>query len=63
MSEGAFWVDVLHLKRYYRGGTFRTWKGTIAGVLQMSEDVIIGETTNVAKVGGSPLIAVSLVRS
>jgi hypothetical protein len=36
MSEGAFRADVSHLKRW--GAIFHTWKGTIAGVLQMSED-------------------------
>jgi hypothetical protein len=53
-AEGAFRADVSYLKRYRRGATFRTWKDTVVGVLQMSEDAIVGETTSVAKTGGSP---------
>jgi hypothetical protein len=63
MSEGAFRVDISHLKRYRRGVTFCTLRGTVArvlqmskgaSVLQMSEDAIVGETTSVAKTEGSP---------
>jgi hypothetical protein len=54
MSEGAFRVDILHLKRYRWGATFCTWKGTVAGILHMVEDTVIGETTSVVKTGGSP---------
>jgi hypothetical protein len=41
------------LKGIVGGAKFCTCKGTIAGVLQMSEDVVVGETTSVAKIGGS----------
>jgi hypothetical protein len=42
------------LKGTVEGATFHTVKGTVVGVLQMLEDAIIGETTSVAKTGGSP---------
>jgi hypothetical protein len=41
MLEGAFRGDVSHHKRYRRGGDVLHLKGTVAGVLQMSNDACV----------------------
>ena len=49
-----FFLDVLHLVEVPSRLTFCTMRGTVGGVLRMSEDAVVGESTSFAKTGGCP---------